>query len=59
MRLAFLAFYAFCELVESITCVFSMGPLGPNPTLTVIYLKINNLTVICRRLRVFESGVSY
>ena len=34
MRLAFLAFYAFCELLESISCVFSMGPLGSNPTLT-------------------------
>jgi hypothetical protein len=31
MRLAFLAFY---ELLESISYVFSMGPLGSNPTLT-------------------------
>jgi hypothetical protein len=34
MKLAFLAFYAFCELLESISCLFSIGALSPNPTLT-------------------------
>jgi hypothetical protein len=41
MRLAFLAFYAFCEFLESITYVFSMGPLGSNPTLTATSFIIN------------------
>ena len=59
MRLAFPAFYAFCELLESISCVFSMGPLGSNPTLTAILLQINGLQQFCRRFPVFGSAVSY
>ena len=34
MKLAFNAFYAFLEHVNSITYVFSITPKGPNPTLT-------------------------
>ena len=34
MKLAFDAFYAFCEHAKSITYVFSIAPKGPNPTLT-------------------------
>jgi hypothetical protein len=47
MRLALLAVCAFSELVESITCVFSMGPLRPNPTLTAISksLSINSFSI--------------
>ena len=47
MRLAFLAFYAFSEFVESISCVFSMGPLGPNPTLTAKSFIANTLLLFC------------
>ena len=47
MRLVFLAFYAFWELLESISCVFSMGPLGSNPTLTAKSFVINYFRTCC------------
>lgn len=47
MRLALLALYAFCELLESVSCAFSMGAESPNPTLTAKHFRINHLTWFC------------
>ena len=41
MRLAFPAFCAFYELLESTSCVFSMGVRSSNPTLTAKSFVIN------------------